>query len=157
MHSIPALNNVSMATGTFLQHRGGRPRAGVTSTSAALRGQRRFSALGTYNRRDEATGRQHAPLASLGSTSYGGATLQRITSGRSSFAGSPTLQRLASHIGKPRFNALARLASTALSSRRSHERPTVASAAVAAVAAPPAPAPAQQVSKPAFKLDPHQM
>lgn len=148
------LQNVSMATGTFAsQLRGSRPRH--TSTAVTAGRAQRFCALSTYNRRYEASAPRHLAISSTLSAA-GPQQQQRIGSSASAFSsvaspfgGRPTLAQLASHIGRPRFNALARLASNALGSlRRSTDDlpppPGVAYAA-AAVASPAAPAPAQQV------------
>lgn len=136
------LQNVSMATGTFAsQLRGSRARHTSTAVNAAAGRQQRFCALSTYNRRADTVARQAGPLTvGLSAQSQG------LGSSLSSFAGRPTLARLASHIGRPRFNALARLASTALGSRRSadaytpstgaHASAAVAERPTAAVAAP---------------------
>lgn len=64
--------------------------------------------------------------------SLGGTQLKRIQSGRDHCFGGASLQRLASHIGRPRFNALARLASSALRSSVDSRPVTTACAAVAA-------------------------
>lgn len=148
------LQNVSMATGTFAsQLRGSRPRH--TSTAAIAGRAQRFSALSTYNRRFEPS----APRQ-LGGTLTAtppqqqayqiGSSASAFGSSASAFAGRPTIARLASHIGRPHFNALARLASNALGTvRRSTDDatspPGVAYASAAVAASPAAAAPVQQV------------
>ena len=123
VHTLQCLNHVSMATGTFA---GARPSGHRRVTaSMADRQQTKFNAMATYNRRS------HLPMASLGGT-----RLQRIHSGRDHFFGGASLQRLASHIGQPRFNALSRLASSPL---RTSLDSRVVPAASAAIAARPVP------------------
>lgn len=78
--------------------------------------------------------------------------MQAIHSGRSTFYGGPSLHRLAQHIGKPRFNALARLASSALHSSFEAR----ASTAAAAVASPSAPSVRHQSQLQPIQLIPGQ-
>lgn len=131
VHSVQCLNNVSFATGKFT----GRSKPRITQ-STALRQQNRFDALTTFNRREA------LPLSS-----FGGSRMQAITSGMSTFYGGPSLQQLSQHIGRPRFNALARLASTALRSSFEARGSTAAAvrAAVGSVASPVAPGRRQPV------------
>ena len=123
MHTLQCLNHVSMATGDFAAARAtGHRRVTATMNS---RQQIKFNAMATYNRR------ANIPMASMGGTQ-----LARIRSGREHFFGGASLKRLASHIGRPRFNALARLASSSLRSSLDARQATTACAAVAARQAP---------------------
>ena len=148
------LQNVSMATGTFAsQLRGSRPRH--TSTAVTAGRAQRFCALSTYNRRHEASAPRHltGTLSAAAPAQYQriGSSASAFSSAASPFAGRPSLAQLASHIGRPRFNALARLASNAFGSLRrttdegSFSSPGVAHASAAVAAPSYSAASAQQV------------
>lgn len=148
------LQNVSMATGTFAsQLRGSRPRH--TSTAVTVGRAQRFCALSTYNRRYEASAPRHLAgtlsAAAPQQHQHIGSSASAFSSAASPFSGRPTIARLASHIGRPRFNALARLASnTLVTVRRSADdlptAPGVAYASAAVASPARAAAPVQQVS-----------
>ncbi len=113
MHPSVALHNVSVSTGTFAAQLRG------SSTAGAARGLR-VNALSTYNRRGSRTA-----MSAILATHRAAAPQQASAITRASLA------RL-THIARPRFNALQRLASHALSS---HTRGRDSSFAVNAAAA----------------------
>ena len=121
MHPSVALHNVSVSTSTFAaQLRGSRHAPGSPSTAGVARGLR-VNALSTYNRRGSRTA-----MSAILATHRAAAPQQASAITRASLA------RL-SHIARPRFNALQRLASHALSSNTRGRDSSFAVNAAAAV------------------------
>ena len=124
MHPSVALHNVSVSTSTFAaQLRGSRHAPGGSNTAGAARGLR-VNALSTYNRRGSRTA-----MSAILATHRAAAPQQASAITRASLA------RL-SHVARPRFNALQRLASHALSTNtRGHDSSFAVNAAAAVTAA----------------------
>ena len=123
MHPSVAHLNVSVSTSTFAaQLRGSRPAPGASSAAGAARGLR-VNALSTYNRRGDRTA-----MSAVLATHRAAAPQQASAITRASLA------RL-SHVARPRFNALQRLASHALSTKDRGRGSTFSVSAAVAVAA----------------------